>query len=73
MKIFKQRHTKWIPIFIYDYQGNKYLLMGRRNLKTGLANFTNVKINGSFNLMQVGLSNNLNPASQFDELFNPTP
>lgn len=66
--IFKRRFSKWIPIFIYDYNGNKFLLQGRKNLKTGELCFKNTLLNSRWNLMHYLPQNMLDLKEQFDKL-----
>ena len=69
-QLLKRNYTKWIPIMIYDYCGNKYLLQGRRNLKSGKIEFTNYRLNGLFNLLHQMPENNLDSKVQLELLTN---
>ena len=68
--IFKKKFTKWIPIFIYDFSGNKFLLQGRKKLKTGELCFKNTLINSRWNLMHSFPLNAIDPKEQFDKLIS---
>jgi len=65
---FKRKFTKWLPILIYDFSGNKYLLQGRKNLKTGELCFKNTLLNTRWNLMHNMPQNIFEPKEQFDKL-----
>ena len=71
--IFKRKHTKWVPILIYDFCGNKTLLQGRKNLKTGELSFKNTKLNTPFNLMHSMPLNIFDAKMQFEILLSTTP
>jgi hypothetical protein len=65
---FKRRFTKWLPILIYDFSGNKFLLQGRKNLKTGELCFKNTLMNGRWNLMHNMPQNIFDPKEQLQRL-----
>ena len=67
VKLFN--YTKWIPLVIYDCSGNKYLLLGRKNLNNGMIRFRNIKLNGPLNLLQTPV-NTLDYTEQFKKLFD---
>lgn len=66
--MFTTKYTKWLPILIYDFSGNKYLLQGRRNLKTGELCFKNTKLNTTFNLMHNMPQTIFDPKVQFETI-----
>jgi hypothetical protein len=66
--MFKRKYTKWLPILIYDFSGNRFLLQGRQNIKTGELHFKNRRMNTAFNLMQSMPVDIFNPKEQFDIL-----
>ena len=67
--MFTTKYTKWLPILIYDFSGNKYLLQGRRNLNTGELCFKNTRLNTAFNLMQSGsVISIFDPKLQFETI-----
>lgn len=66
MKLFN--YAKWIPLTIYDYQGNKYLLMGRKNLNSGMISFRNKRLNSIHNLLHENV-NTLDIKEQFEKLY----
>lgn len=39
------KKTKWIPIGRWTWDGNEYVVMARRNLKTGMLYFKSVRVN----------------------------
>ncbi len=65
---FKRKFTKWLPILIYDFSGNKYILQGRKNLKTGELCFKNTLLNTRWNLMRNMPQDIFEPKEQFDKL-----
>lgn len=67
--MFKKRFTNWIPMQVYDYSGNKYLLLGRRKLKTGMVYFKNKKLNTPFNLNHTMPVNIFDVSAEFKKLF----
>jgi hypothetical protein len=69
MKIFST-YSKWIPIVIYDVSGSKFLLMGRRNLDTGMLHFKGKMMNNSFQCNHNISQNIFDPTKQFEELLN---
>lgn len=64
------KYTKWLPILIYDFSGNKFILQGRRNLKTGELCFKNKRLNTPFNLMQNMPQSVFDPKIQFEALLS---
>lgn len=64
-------YTKWLPILIYDFSGNKFILQGRRNLKTGELCFKNTKLNTAFNSMHdYNITSIFDPKQQFETLLS---
>lgn len=68
--MFLKKYSKWHPIVIYDYSGNKFLLQGRKNLKSGELVFKNTRLNSLFNLMQVENIDIFNIKEQFNKILN---
>lgn len=66
--MFKRKFTKWLPVLIYDFSGNKYLLQGRKNLKNGELCFKNTRLNTPFNLMHNMPTGIFDPKEQFDKI-----
>lgn len=68
--LFTRKLTKWIPIIIYDFSGNKFLLLGRRNLKTGMLDFTSKRLHTRMTLNHNIPTNIFDAKTQFAELLN---
>lgn len=68
--MFLTRYTKWRPIVIYDYSGAKFLLQGRRNLKSGELVFKNTRLNSLFNLMHIGGVDVFDIKEQFQKILD---
>ena len=43
---FKKKLTKWIPLGNYNFSDDDYVVMARKNLKTGMLYFKIRKISG---------------------------
>jgi len=46
MILFKNNWSKYIPITTYTYSFEEYLVLGKKNNKTGLIKFKSVKVSG---------------------------
>jgi hypothetical protein len=46
MRLFKNNWSKYIPITIFTHSFEDYLVLGKKNNKTGLIKFKSVKISG---------------------------
>jgi hypothetical protein len=46
MRLFKNNWSKYIPITTYTYRFEDYLVLGKKNNKTGLIKFKSVKVSG---------------------------
>jgi hypothetical protein len=67
---FKKRFTKWLPIIVWSFDGNKFLLQGRKNLWTGKICFKNTRINKTFTYMHNMPENIFDPKEQLEKLLN---
>lgn len=65
--MFRKDYSKWTPLKIYDFSGNKFLLQGQINKNTGEISFKNTLMNSRFNLMQ-GHFDVLDFETQFNKL-----
>jgi hypothetical protein len=63
-----KKYTKWLPIIIYDFSGNKYLLQGRKNIKTGELVFKNTLLNTRRNLLNGMTTGTFDSTTQFNKL-----
>ena len=43
--MFNKKVTKWIPLGKWAWDGNEYVVMARRNLKTGMLRFKSKRVN----------------------------
>jgi len=68
--MLRKRFSKWIPIHIYDYSGNKFLLLGRINLRSGMMCFKAKRLHRSLDLNHNMPVNIFDPSIQFDKLLN---
>lgn len=55
IKVSKSK-TLWLPLLVYDHNGNKYLLECRKNKNTGHLEFKNTLINGRLNLLHQNIT-----------------
>ncbi len=65
---FKKRYTKYVPIIIYEFQGNKYLLQGRKNLITGWLDFSTISLQTRATLNRDMPQNVFDAKEQFEKL-----
>lgn len=45
--------TKWVPMVSYNHMGHTFIVLCRKNLKTGMLYFKVKRMNGIFSLMYV--------------------
>jgi len=67
-----RKFTKWLPILIYDFSGSKFLLQGRKNIKTGELCFKNTLINTRWNLMHNMPQSIFDPKDQIEKILVDT-
>ena len=70
--MLKKRFSKWIPIHIYNFSGDKFLLMGRMNLKSGMLYFKVKRLNRLSDTNHNMPVNIFDPREQFEKLLNPS-
>jgi len=41
----RRRYTRWMPLGHFTYSGTDYIVMVKKNLKTGMLKFKNISVN----------------------------
>ena len=49
MELFKSNYTKWVPVTYYYHSFSMFLLMARKNKKTGFIRFKSSPLNKDLN------------------------
>ena len=69
---FLGKYSQWRPVVIYDFDGTKFMLQGRKNLNTGELHFKNKRLNSRFTSMHNMPQTIFDPKVQFEQILSQT-